>query len=81
MTMLILQQNIENKLEQVKQLIQDLDMTKFFYTAVFSLWKAEVLSKEMVSCHIMVSLEKSRELRTVADEVADFNLLLEKFRI
>ncbi|KAL7480870.1 hypothetical protein ACHAW6_006537 [Cyclotella cf. meneghiniana] len=78
MTMLNLQQNIENRLEQVKQLIQDLHMTKFFYLAVSSLWRAGVLSKEMASCHIVASLEKSKELCTGSDEVADFKLILEK---
>ncbi len=37
-----------------------------------------MLSKEMASCHIVASLEKSRELCTGSEEVADFKLILEK---
>jgi len=37
-----------------------------------------VLSKEMASCHIVDSLEKSRALCTGAEEVSYFKLLLEK---
>eukprot|EP00569_Conticribra_weissflogii_P004684 CAMPEP_0171339146 /NCGR_PEP_ID=MMETSP0878-20121228/7764_1 /TAXON_ID=67004 /ORGANISM="Thalassiosira weissflogii, Strain CCMP1336" /LENGTH=845 /DNA_ID=CAMNT_0011841015 /DNA_START=679 /DNA_END=3216 /DNA_ORIENTATION=- len=78
MTMMTTSQNIESHLEQVNQLIQDLHMTKFFYTAVSSMWRAGVLTKEMSSSHISASLEKSRELCFGADEIADFKLLLEK---